>query len=268
VYSLHLTCPPEEVDEISAELWEHDTAGIREIEESRRVMLIAGFETNAARECLLRRFAAHAPQWIHEDDTDWVQATRDAWPARAVGQRFFLSPPWSEEALPDGRLRLVHNPGLACGTGEHPCTQMALEAMERTVQPGNHVADIGTGSGILAIAAAQLHAGAVIGVDRDAAALLAATENHLLNDLQANLAVGSADAIRSNWADVTVANISGTVLIDIWSELLRITKPFGSVVLTGFTEAESPVFERMLPGCAWVKVNEWCCVSARIPDRD
>ena len=76
-----------------------------------------------------------------------------------VGERLFLAPPWSEETVPDGRVRLIHNPGLACGTGEHPCTQMALAAMERIVKPGDRVADIGTGSGILAIGAALLKAG-------------------------------------------------------------------------------------------------------------
>jgi ribosomal protein L11 methyltransferase len=265
VYSLHITCKPEEVDEISAELWERDTAGIRELEQYDAVTLIAGFETNEYREYLLRRFASNAPQWTHEDNTDWVKATQDAWPARAVGQRFFLVPPWSEEPLPEGRLRLIHNPGLACGTGEHPCTQMALGALEKIVRPRDHVADIGTGSGILAIGAALLNAASVIGVDNDAASLLAATENYALNNLKPSLAVGSAAAIRTNRSDVTVANISGTVLLDIWDELLRITRPGGSLLITGFTQTESPVFERLLPGFTRNVANEWCCITAPKP---
>ena len=265
MYSLHLTCRPDEVEQISTELWEHHTAGIRELEQHDSVTLIAGFETNQPREFLLRRFAAFAPQWLHEDETDWVQATRDAWPARAVGERFFLAPPWSEETLPDGRVRLIHNPGLACGTGEHPCTQMALEAIERIVKPGDRVADIGAGSGILAIGAALLNAGQVVAVDKDEASLHAASENHRLNHLAPNLAAGSASALRSNWADLTVANISGSVLLHIWDELLRVTHRTGHIIVTGFTRAESPVFETLLPGCRTDVLNEWCCVSAPKP---
>jgi ribosomal protein L11 methyltransferase len=265
VYSLHLTCRPDEVEDISAELWERDTAGIRELEQHDSVTLIAGFETNEWREFLLHRFAACAPEWVHEEDTDWVQATRDAWPARAVGERLFLAPPWSEEKVPDGRLRLIHNPGLACGTGEHPCTQMALQAIERIVQPGDRVADIGTGSGILAIGAALLDAGVVVGVDKDEASLRAAKQNYMLNHLPPNLVAGSAGALRSNWADVTVANISGGVLLHIWDELLRVTASTGHIIVTGFTRPESPVFEDLLPQCSRDVLNEWCCLSAPKP---
>ncbi len=66
------------------------------------------------------------------DDTDWVQHTYDAWPATLVGETFFLVAPWCKDPTPPGRIRLEINPGMQCGTGQHPCTQFCLEAMERT----------------------------------------------------------------------------------------------------------------------------------------
>ena len=111
VYSLHLICHPQDVDQISAELWELDTTGIRELDESHAVHLIAGFESNQHRELLLSRFTANSPAWLHENDTDWAQFTRDAWPPRLVGERFFLCAPWCEDATPAGRLRLYRIPG-------------------------------------------------------------------------------------------------------------------------------------------------------------
>jgi ribosomal protein L11 methyltransferase len=157
---------------------------------------------------------------------------------------------------------LRHNPGLACGTGEHPCTQLALEAIERQIRPGVTVVDIGTGSGILAIAALQLGARRVAGTDLDEAALHAAAENFALNDLLPQLIVGSADCLRSQCSDLTVANISGSVLLSIMDHLVRITSPSGRLILTGFPESELPAFLQLFPDCEVSGRNEWRCILA------
>ncbi len=214
MYSLRLHCNAEDADLLSAELWEAGTAGIQELENGGGALtLIAGFETNDGRDELLRRFGRFSPAWIHETDTDWVQATQRAWPGQRVGARLFLAPPWCDEATPPGRERVIHNPGMACGTGDHPCTQLALEALERVVSPACSMADIGTGSGILAISALRLGAATAFGVDMDEAALQAARENFALNALPANLVAGSADCLLSGSVDLVVANINATVLL-------------------------------------------------------
>ncbi len=264
MYSLHLTCNADQVDLLSAELWELGTAGIRELDVGERVNLIAGFENNAARENLLERFAPFTPEWEAEEAIDWVQWTHDAWPARVVGRRLFLAPPWSEEATPEGRVRLIHNPGLACGTGEHPCTQLALTALERLVEPGSRVLDVGTGSGMLAIAAKLLGAAFVVGADTDVAAFGAAQENFALNQLEPRLYAGSADAAADNCFELTIGNISGSVLLSILDDLLRVTKSQGHLILTGFTEGELPRFLQLFPTAGVSALNEWRCLTAAI----
>jgi ribosomal protein L11 methyltransferase len=264
MYSLHLSCRANQVDMLSTELWELGTAGIRELDYGARVTLIAGFETNEEREKLLRQFAAFAPEWELEEAIDWVQWTHDAWPARTVGERLFLAPPWSKEPTPEGRLRLIHNPGLACGTGEHPCSQLALSSLETVVLPGYRVLDVGTGSGILAIAAKLLGAGLVVGLDNDVAALQAAKENFALSHVEALLAGGSSDAITGGQFDVTVANISGTVLLSIFDDLLRVTRTAGRLILTGFAQWELRPFLDLLPGAAVSEMNEWRCLTATL----
>lgn len=265
MYSLHLFCSQNDVDSLSAELWEEATAGIRELDSANgSTKLIAGFASNDSRDALLKRFARFSPQWAQEADTDWVAATRDAWPARAVGNRLYLAAPWCTDETPGGRLRRNHNPGLACGTGEHPCTQLALEALENLVFPGCSVADIGTGSGILAIAALQLGASLVIGLDPDEAALRAATENFELNHLRANLGAASADCLASDVFDIVVANISATVLLSIADDRLRIVRSRGTLVLTGFAEAESAVVRQVFTGCTEVEQDGWSCLSLLI----
>src|SRR5690242_7249880 len=178
MYSLALRCQADQVDELSAELWAAGTLGIRELDgEQGRIILIAGFEDGTDDSELLRRFATHEPEWYRESDTDWVARAESSWPGLAIGRRFFLCPPWCKEETPPGRHRLVHNPGLACGTGEHPCTRLAIEALESVVMPGVRVADIGAGSGILAVAARQLGASEAVGIDPDDQALRVALEN-------------------------------------------------------------------------------------------
>lgn len=261
MYSLELTCKPENFDLLLADLWEAGTVGVREEQAGEFVHLVAGFSSNAMRTQLLDRFAPYNAVWKAEDDVNWVQYTRDAWPGRLAGKRFFLCPAWRDEQTPAGRIRLIHNPGLACGTGEHPCTRLAIEALENSVFPGCRVADIGTGSGMLAIAARQLGAGATIAVDPDESVLAAAQENFDLNGLPALLATGSADAIRSAWADITVANIGGTVLLAILDDLQRITKPGGQLILTGFTEDELPRFIGFFSQAYVLAEEQWRCIA-------
>jgi ribosomal protein L11 methyltransferase len=264
MYSLRMTCSSEQVDRLSGELWEAGTCGIQEISDDQGIVLVAAFERNENRSALLRRFVQHAPKWKHENATDWIQHTRDAWPARLVGARLFLAPKWCTDPTPEGRERIVHNPGQACGTGEHPCTQLALRALEDGIVPGSRVVDIGTGSGILAIAALRLRAALAIGMDIDEASLHAARENFLLNDLTPQLVAGSVGAAADAWADITVANISGTVLLSMLDELLRITSVNGRLILTGFAEGECQALQTYFPDAIVSRINGWRCLVANV----
>jgi ribosomal protein L11 methyltransferase len=264
MYSLRLKCALNEVDFISGELWEAGTAGIREMEDADGVVLIAGFETNDRRATLMRFFASHSLQWIQEDSMDWAEETRRAWPPREIGQRIFLAPPWCVIETPAQRVRVIHNPGMACGTGEHPCTRLALNAIEAAEVAGKIVVDIGTGAGLLAIAALRLGARGAVGVDTDEAALSATRENFALNNLPHRLAAGSADCLRAGCANVTVANISGTVLLSIADELLRVTGTAGRLILSGFTKDELPAIMEAFGYGHVTSCDEWRCLSLRL----
>jgi ribosomal protein L11 methyltransferase len=254
VFSLRIECAAEDVERLSMELWELGAAGIQELEYGESAVLLVAFESNEQRGELMDRYAALSPDWEQLDDTDWVVHTQRSWPGRCVGERLFLAPPWSQEPTPPGRLRIVHNPGLACGTGEHQCTQLALMALEQSVTAGARVIDIGTGSGLLAIAALRLGASLAIGADPDEAALAIARENFELNRLPSHLVAASADAFANQSADIVVANISGTVLLSLMDDLLHISR---TLLLTGFTEHELPTFQQLLPNSTVLALDEW-----------
>ena len=185
---------------------------------------------------LAGRFAEFSPEFREEAPTDWEQVTRDAWPPLYVGERFFLVAPWDDGiATPAGRLRLEIYPGMACGTGRHPATQLCLRAIERYVRPGARVLDVGSGSGILSDAARLMGADSVIGCDIDTDNVRIASER-----VPVPMFVGSADAVRSGWADVVIANIDAATLERIAPELDRVRKPESTLIVSGFPESDSP----------------------------
>ncbi len=231
MFSLLLQPTPEQEDYLIAELWQEGTAGISE--EVGRIR--AFFEDNRDRGRLLDRFAGYCPELREEPRTDWEQVSREAWPPLLIGERFFLVTPWSTEETPAERLRLEVYPGMACGTGRHPATQLGLEALEQHVRPGDRVLDVGAGSGILSAAAALLGAGLVIGCDIDYEAVKIARERTTLA-----LFTGSADAVSPGWADLVIANIDAATIERIACDLTRVRKPDSILILSGFPEWDQP----------------------------
>ncbi|HEY7334493.1 MAG TPA: 50S ribosomal protein L11 methyltransferase [Bryobacteraceae bacterium] len=218
MYSVRLAPAPSEYDSVIADLWEAGTVGIVEGHG-----LLEAFFTDVE---TARRFGDP----MTAPDTDWVRETQDAWPPILVGDRFFLAAPWRTEPTPAGRIRLEINPGMQCGTGQHPCTRLCLEAMEREILPGDSVLDVGSGSGILSIAAKLLGAGRVIACDIDPDAARPVP-----------FFVGSVDAVRTGAFDVVVANISEDVLGPLRPDLERVAR---RRILSGFQDEK----------------GEWTCV--------
>ena len=117
-------------------------------------------------------------------ETDWEESWKDNYPAVEVGKNLIVVPYWSADGTA-GRTPIILDPGLTFGTGAHPSTQMVMEAMEETVKPGFRCLDLGSGSGILSIAALRLGADTAVGIDIDPKAEGIARENAAYNDFAA-----------------------------------------------------------------------------------
>jgi ribosomal protein L11 methyltransferase len=233
MHLLHLQCPPTDKDSLIAELWERGTTGIVEGD-------------SLAGECVLQAYfddpfdaaawARYGALWEAAQDRDWVAVAQSQWEPVLVGSRFYLAPSWREDATPPGRLRLEMQPGQACGTGWGPATQLALEAMERRLRPDSTVLDLGTGSGILAVAASLLGAGRIYACDIEFEAASAARRRFHDESIEVGLFTGSLRAVRSATVDLLIANINAETLTSLAPEVLRVLTPGGAAALTGFPE--------------------------------
>jgi ribosomal protein L11 methyltransferase len=231
MHVLRLECPAAVKDRLIAELWERGTSGVIEEDLAGGNSLLRAFFDQPFETA---EWAACGARWEPAEDRDWVEVAQSQWEPLLVGSRFFLAPSWSADPTPPGRLRLEMRPGLACGTGWGPATQLALEAMESRLLPGTTLLDVGTGSGILAVAAGLLGAGRVYACDIDFEAACAAGERFRSEGIRVGLFAGSVRAVRAASVDFVVANINAETLIGLAPEIGRVLRSGGRAALTGF----------------------------------
>lgn len=166
------------------------------------------------------------------EEADWANAWKAFYKPFRVGHRLVVTPPWEHPDLAPEDIPLVIDPGMAFGTGSHPTTQLCLTALEDYISHRSRVADIGTGSGILAIAAAKLGAAFVAANDNDPLAVRIARENAVAN----GVSVGVTDALPTSKYDVVVANILADVIIGMSAELYALLAPGGVLIASGIID--------------------------------
>jgi len=189
--------------------------------------------------------AGAAPGTAYEvsrvDDEDWVRRTQSQFAPQHIAPRLWIVPSWHEP--PDRTAtNVVLDPGLAFGTGTHATTRLCLRWLASRVRGGESVIDFGCGSGILAIAALKLGAGAACGIDIDPQAVAAARSNAERNGVAATF-VSAAESLPAA-AQIIVANILAQPLLVLAPLLARLTPPGGRLALSGIlTEQAQEVRE-------------------------
>lgn len=218
-----------------------------------------------------------APKYQTVAEADWAEAWKVNFHPLRLGRRLMIVPAWLNPPLEPDDIPIRIDPGMAFGTGTHPTTQLCLAAIEKHLRPGQAVLDLGTGSGILSVAAAKLGAGPILALDIDAEAVRVARENTALNGVADRIQIeeGSLAEILAGrfsfQAELVVANILARVIIMLLEQgLAQAVKPGGLLMVSGILDSQAYEVRAALKAqeltvLAEERLEDWVAIIARRP---
>ena len=169
------------------------------------------------------------------DDEDWATAWKKYYKPFNISEHVVIKPSWEDYSPGEGELVIELDPGMAFGTGTHETTRLCAQMLEKTVEAGDYVIDLGCGTGILSIIAAKLGAESVLAADIDETAVRVTRENCTINGVEDRVTAvrGILDQLDRRKADIVVANIIADVIIGISSKVPDYVKADGYFITSG-----------------------------------
>lgn len=242
-FQVSVVLPRAKVEIVSAELFELGCCGVVEEDMSDGVRLIAYFGAVENKADIEQALMPYECRFEPVPDTDWTLAWRSFFQPVYPTPRMAICPPWDRVPDPPGGFTVAIDPQMAFGTGHHETTRLALLGLEKKITSRDRVLDVGTGSGILSIAAVKLGAAEVMAVDIEASAIENARANCVLNDVDAQVVLMQCSVDRvSGFFDVVVANIISSILLPMVPELAKRLHPEGYAILGGILDREREAF--------------------------
>ena len=278
---MRLEVPAACAEDVSAWAYELGSCGLQAEEAGEQTRLSAYFAVEPAcdlagvRSELTHRLAALGLMSPIDtecvEEQDWEAEWRRFFAAVWATERIVVHPSWIPVEMAEGQIAVSIDPKMAFGTGAHESTQLCLQALESYLRPGARCLDLGTGSGILSIAAALLGAGPVLAVDIDEKAVANARENLAHNRIgseQVEVRLGGVEAVAERPFDLVLANIQSHVLRPLLTPLRGLLAADGRIAFSGLLAREEAAF------CRWVTEatlevdtilakEAWICVVAR-----
>ena len=197
---------------------------------------------------------------------DWSQKWKEHWKPTKASEHVVICPSWEECSKKDDEILITLDPGSAFGTGTHATTQLCIRAIEKYLKHGDEVADIGTGSGILAITAIKFGASHAIGIDNDPLVIDVAKDNAQINGVfnKIDFAYGTADSLTEQY-DFVCANILHNILAEIMGDLKKIMKPQAKMVMSGILDEKKQIVldainEHQLKVVEIIQQEQWVAI--------
>lgn len=277
-----VTTAPQAVEAIANILLECRTGGVEEVHPSPAVVRLRGYlpvgpATDVTLAAIRQRVLA-LPAFGLEigpgrvdttvvEDSGWANAWKNHFKPFAVGRRIWITPTWNRTPRPPDRVVIELDPGMAFGSGLHASTQLCLTVLEDRLRGGETVFDVGTGSGILSIAAAKLGAGRVAARDVDPIAVGVARENVAYNQVAGVVDVKEGDLLRGigGRADMILANLTADIHLDFLPSVPDHLSAGGALVASGIvadrlTEVEAVAGASGLLTQEVRRDGEWRCL--------
>lgn len=215
------------------------------------------------------------PAYRALESEDWSEAWKTHYQPMRIGRRLLIRPLWIDIEPAPGEIEIALDPGMAFGTGTHPTTQLCLEALERLIEPAQDVLDLGSGSGILAIAAAKLGARQVLALDIDPLAVAATAENARANGVADKIIAqrGSLENVLGGARrfDLVIVNILARVILQLTEQGLgEVVRPGGIAIFSGIIDSQHDEVETALRRAGLRPYSrhqqgDWMLVEARRP---
>lgn len=179
------------------------------------------------------------------EDQNWNKLWEKSREVIRVSDRIVIKPTFKDYSANENEIVLTIDPKMSFGTGEHQTTKLMLRLIEKIVKPGMKVLDVGSGTGILAIAAVKIGASKSVAVDFDEICLDNCKENFILNDVENSFEVvtGEIDSVGENHFDLILANIQKNVLLEIAEKIKAKLNQNGIVILSGLLESDKTAIE-------------------------
>ncbi|RNF41010.1 50S ribosomal protein L11 methyltransferase [Planococcus salinus] len=208
------------------------------------------------------------------NEEEWATAWKKYYHPVKISKRFTIVPTWEiYEPVDSDELIIELDPGMAFGTGTHPTTVMSLQALEKTVKPGDRIIDVGTGSGVLSIGAALLEAGQVHALDLDEIAVKAAGLNVKLNKVQDTVKVVHGNLLDTvdEPGDVVVANILAEIIMSFTDDAFQVVKPGGRYITSGIITAKKTDVKNALEASGFIiedvmMMEDWVTIISKKPE--
>jgi len=207
-------------------------------------------------------------------DEDWAESWKAFFYPVQVGRRLVVKPTWREYEPQPGQMVIEIDPGMAFGSGTHPTTRLCMAFMEDYLKPGDDVLDVGTGSGILLLAAAKLDGGFLAGVDIDAVAVEVAGANLALNNIAPDrfrLRRGGIDQAPVRPYQLVAANILSEVIVPMIPAAAGLLAPDGVLITSGIIAGNAPAVVDALSAAGLElleqrRLEDWVALAARRPN--
>lgn len=267
---LEIVVAPADADLLAGRLWALGTTGVEERAEAERVVLVAAFPTAAAAEEVAALLSpAYEVGTVTVADPASLEMWRNFAQPVDIGERLRVVPASRELSVAAGRTNLRIEPGPCFGTGAHPTTVMLLAQLERRVAPSTTVLDVGTGSGILAVAAAKLGAAGVVAIDIDPESPAITATNAAANGVS-DLVDASATPLADveGRFDIVLANLSAATLVSLADDLIGALADDGVILASGMLPGQwrhvGPAFARLVPETV-IEADGWIAVPLRKP---
>lgn len=217
---------------------------------------------------------SNAIEIVEVDENDWANAWKAYYKPIKVTDTLTITPTWERYEKKEGEIVIELDPGMAFGTGTHPTTILCLRALEKSIRGKERVIDVGTGSGVLSIAAAKFGAASVLALDIDDIAVKSASENVRLNDVERLITVKKNFLLQGveGEYDIIVANILTEIIVQFVTDAVSLLKTNGLFITSGIIknkedDVKSVLIENGFTIEEKYELNDWVAIIAKKVER-